>query len=78
MSLNGKRRKAIVEKHFLVFLYHIGCLGDSGGDEAVADYFILVKGSVKEYCRRVVGASISLKEEYLIWPGEIERNNIKQ
>lgn len=74
----GKRKKAPVEHHLLVFLYRVGRQADSGGDDAVADYFGLGKGSAKLYCRRVIKALRSLKKKYLAWPDEQARSEMKQ
>ena len=74
----GRRMKHHIPQHVLVFLYRLGCQGSAASDTAVANFFGIGKGTVKNFIRRVVSAIRSLKDTYIVWPSGSEKEEMKQ
>ena len=73
----GKMKKAPVSHHLLVFLYRVGRDGSSASDSAIATFFGIGKGSVKNYIRRVTKALINVRDEFIKWPSGEEKDKLK-
>lgn len=73
----GKMKKAPASHHLLVFLYRVGREGSSASDSAIATFFGIGKGSVKNYVRRVTKALNNLKSDVIKWPSGDDRQNLK-
>lgn len=77
-SKPGKRKKAPVPCHLLVFLYRLGCQGSNASDTSVATFFGIGDGSVREYISRTITAIKSLKDRVIVWPEGDARNEMKR
>jgi hypothetical protein len=58
-------------------LYRVGKEGTGGGALAVASFFGIGKGSVKNYVRRCTSALHKIKDEVIYWPDQEEKNDMK-
>ena len=74
----GKRKKASVEKHLLVFLRRLGCEGVEGSRVSLASFFGIGKGTVDLYVERVVDALLELKDKVVIWPKGEKKETLKR
>ena len=73
----GKKKQRPVEHQLLVFLFRIGKRGSAGSHKYVAQHFGIGVGTVKSYVDQVVKALVSLKDDFVYWPDENERDEMK-
>jgi hypothetical protein len=76
-SMEGKRPKASVARHVIVYLYRLGREGADGSAISIATFFGLGKGTVSVYIARVVKAIKAFKNDVVHWPDAQEKENIK-
>ena len=63
----------------MVFIFHVGKEGPSGGSLEVAAFFGIGKGSVNNYIRRTVKALLEIKKETVYWWPDIqERESMRK
>ena len=77
LSLKGGRKKLPIELQLLNFLKRLGSEGVAGNADSLADYFGIGKGTVYTVINRITKTLLSLKDEYIRWPNEEEKETMK-
>ena len=71
------RKKRPVEHQLLVFLYRVGKRGSGGSSKNVSQFFGVGYGTVNLYVKRITEALNDLKDVFIQWPTNDEKNNMK-
>ncbi len=66
------------QMQLLVFLFRVGKTGTGANSISVSSFFSIGKGTVDRYVNNCVTAINSFRDEYIKWPSEEERIDIKK
>jgi hypothetical protein len=77
-NVRGKRKKAPVTHHVLVFLYRLGCQASGASNTSIGTFFGIGDGTVGNFIERTIIAITSLKDGVIVWPTGEAKHQMKQ